>query len=235
MKLRLVAYPVIVVATLALFAVSSCDFPRSARIASITIPRPAEEVRLSPDGRLLAAVGNNGAISILRIDGPSAEPLISATFPLGANVAERAETAVHFNTHCSHLLLHNAESFRVVDLTTKGTVEYQLAPPSPEMAADQAPRLSLDTGSLRPLPDDGGSLDSERDFIDPPNSSMGKLAAVALSSTARYVALRFDDGVVATYAPRWPEIGLGLGGVAVALLLTMVALRLFRLLPHEEA
>ncbi|NLH83588.1 MAG: polysulfide reductase NrfD [Phyllobacteriaceae bacterium] len=49
------------------------------------------------------------------------------------------------------------------------------------------------------------------------------------------VSSSFGDGVVATYVPSLPEIGLGLGGVAVALLLTMIALRLLRLLPHEEA
>lgn len=49
------------------------------------------------------------------------------------------------------------------------------------------------------------------------------------------VSSSFGDGVVATYVPSLPELGLGLGGVAVALLLSMIALRLFRLLPHEEA
>lgn len=48
------------------------------------------------------------------------------------------------------------------------------------------------------------------------------------------VSSSFGDGVVATYVPSLPEIGLGLGGVAVALLLTLIALRLFRLMPHEE-
>ncbi len=48
------------------------------------------------------------------------------------------------------------------------------------------------------------------------------------------VSSSFGDGVVATYVPSLPELGLGLGGVAVALLLSMIALRLFRLLPHEE-
>jgi molybdopterin-containing oxidoreductase family membrane subunit len=48
------------------------------------------------------------------------------------------------------------------------------------------------------------------------------------------VSSSFGDGVVASYAPTLPEFGLGLGGVALALILTMIALKLFRLLPHEE-
>lgn len=49
------------------------------------------------------------------------------------------------------------------------------------------------------------------------------------------VSSSFDDGVVASYTPSLPELGLGLGGVGVALLLTLIAMRLFRLLPHQEA
>ena len=49
------------------------------------------------------------------------------------------------------------------------------------------------------------------------------------------VSSSFADGVVASYAPSLPEFGLGLGGIALALILTMIALKLFRLLPHEEA
>ncbi len=48
------------------------------------------------------------------------------------------------------------------------------------------------------------------------------------------VSSSFGDGVVAAYTPSLPEFGLGLGGIALALLLTMIALKLFRLLPHEE-
>ncbi len=49
------------------------------------------------------------------------------------------------------------------------------------------------------------------------------------------VTSSFGDGVVASYVPSLPELGLGLGGVALALLATMIALKLFKLLPREEA
>ena len=45
------------------------------------------------------------------------------------------------------------------------------------------------------------------------------------------VTSAFADGVVARYVPTLPELGLGLGGAALALLLTMAAMRFFRLLP----
>lgn len=45
----------------------------------------------------------------------------------------------------------------------------------------------------------------------------------------------FADGVVARYAPSLPEILLGLGGVGAAVLVTVVGLRLFDLLPRQEA
>ena len=41
----------------------------------------------------------------------------------------------------------------------------------------------------------------------------------------------FHDGIVATYAPSLPEIGLGLGGVALAGLIVLVGLKLLRFLP----
>jgi molybdopterin-containing oxidoreductase family membrane subunit len=43
------------------------------------------------------------------------------------------------------------------------------------------------------------------------------------------------DGVVASYAPSLPEVMLGLGGVALALMLTVVALRLLPFLPQAIA
>jgi molybdopterin-containing oxidoreductase family membrane subunit len=49
------------------------------------------------------------------------------------------------------------------------------------------------------------------------------------------VASRAFDGVVASYAPSLPEILLGLGGVALALALTVVALRLLPFLPRSSA
>jgi molybdopterin-containing oxidoreductase family membrane subunit len=45
----------------------------------------------------------------------------------------------------------------------------------------------------------------------------------------------FGDGVVARYVPSLPEILLGLGGVGAAALVTVVGLRLFDLLPRQEA
>jgi molybdopterin-containing oxidoreductase family membrane subunit len=48
------------------------------------------------------------------------------------------------------------------------------------------------------------------------------------------VTSSFNDGVVATYVPTLPELGLGVGGVGLALLLAMIAMRLFRLLPQGE-
>ena len=48
------------------------------------------------------------------------------------------------------------------------------------------------------------------------------------------VTSSFGDGVTTTYVPTLPELGLGLGGTALALVLTMIAMRLFRLLPMGE-
>jgi len=48
------------------------------------------------------------------------------------------------------------------------------------------------------------------------------------------VTSSFNDGVVASYVPTLPELGLGLGGAALALVLTMVAMRTLRLLPMGE-
>lgn len=44
----------------------------------------------------------------------------------------------------------------------------------------------------------------------------------------------FGDGALASYAPRWPELLLGLGGIGVAFLISTVGLRLFDFLPHDE-
>lgn len=44
----------------------------------------------------------------------------------------------------------------------------------------------------------------------------------------------FNDGIVARYVPSLPELGLGLGGAALALVLAMVAMRFFRLLPKGD-
>ena len=49
------------------------------------------------------------------------------------------------------------------------------------------------------------------------------------------VASRAFDGVVATYAPSLPEIALGVGGMALALALTAMALKVLPLLPRSLA
>ncbi|HEU5338535.1 MAG TPA: NrfD/PsrC family molybdoenzyme membrane anchor subunit [Sulfuricaulis sp.] len=43
----------------------------------------------------------------------------------------------------------------------------------------------------------------------------------------------FFDGVVASYAPSLPEVGLGLGGIALALAMTAVALKVLPFLPNS--
>ena len=49
------------------------------------------------------------------------------------------------------------------------------------------------------------------------------------------VSSSFMDGAVASYSPSWPEIGLGLGGVAFALLIVALGLKFLRFLPHSLA
>jgi Ni/Fe-hydrogenase subunit HybB-like protein len=48
------------------------------------------------------------------------------------------------------------------------------------------------------------------------------------------VSSAFHDGAVASYSPSWPEIGLGLGGMALALAITMAGLKLLRILPVSK-
>jgi molybdopterin-containing oxidoreductase family membrane subunit len=48
-------------------------------------------------------------------------------------------------------------------------------------------------------------------------------------------ASSFGDGQIATYAPRLPELLLGLGGVAIALLITAVGLRVLPFAPDDGA
>ena len=47
------------------------------------------------------------------------------------------------------------------------------------------------------------------------------------------VSSTFFDGVVAEYTPAWPEIVLGVGGVALSLLIVVVALRVLPFLPER--
>jgi Ni/Fe-hydrogenase subunit HybB-like protein len=49
------------------------------------------------------------------------------------------------------------------------------------------------------------------------------------------VTSTFYDGVVASYSPSLAEVVLGLGGVAIALALTLLALRILPFLPHTLA
>ena len=49
------------------------------------------------------------------------------------------------------------------------------------------------------------------------------------------VASSFRDGVVAAYAPSMPEIGLGVGGVALALAVTVFGMKVLRFLPETLA
>jgi molybdopterin-containing oxidoreductase family membrane subunit len=51
----------------------------------------------------------------------------------------------------------------------------------------------------------------------------------------KLVSSSFFDGVVAAYAPSWPEIALGAGGTALALALTIVALKALPFLPRSLA
>jgi molybdopterin-containing oxidoreductase family membrane subunit len=49
------------------------------------------------------------------------------------------------------------------------------------------------------------------------------------------VASSFRDGQVAAYAPRAPEVLLGLGGVAAAYLITLVGVQVLDFMPGEDA
>jgi molybdopterin-containing oxidoreductase family membrane subunit len=51
----------------------------------------------------------------------------------------------------------------------------------------------------------------------------------------KVVASTFFDGVVASYTPSLPEVLLGLGGTALALALTAVALKLLPFMPQSLA
>ena len=45
----------------------------------------------------------------------------------------------------------------------------------------------------------------------------------------------FQDGVIASYVPSLPEFGLGLGGVALALAITLVGMKILRFMPQSLA
>ena len=64
---------------------------------------------------------------------------------------------------------------------------------------------------------------------------IGGQAYPQLMFPEKEVASSFFDGVVAAYAPSLPEVALGVGGVALALALTAVALKLLPFLPRSLA
>ncbi len=49
----------------------------------------------------------------------------------------------------------------------------------------------------------------------------------------REVSSSFFDGVVASYSPSWPEIGLGVGGMALSMAIVALAVRILPFLPDE--
>ena len=62
---------------------------------------------------------------------------------------------------------------------------------------------------------------------------IGGQAYPQLMFPEKEVSSSFFDGVVASYAPSLPEVALGVGGVALALALTAVALKVLPFLPHS--
>ena len=64
---------------------------------------------------------------------------------------------------------------------------------------------------------------------------IGGQAYPQLMFPGKDVSSSFFDGVVATYTPSLPEVALGAGGVALALALTAVALKLLPFLPRSLA
>jgi molybdopterin-containing oxidoreductase family membrane subunit len=64
---------------------------------------------------------------------------------------------------------------------------------------------------------------------------IGGQAYPQLMFPEKEVSSSFFDGVVAAYAPSLPEVALGVGGVALALALTAVALKVLPFLPRSLA
>jgi len=64
---------------------------------------------------------------------------------------------------------------------------------------------------------------------------IGGQAYPQLMFPGKEVRSSFFDGVVAAYAPSLPEVALGVGGVALALALTVVALKVLPFLPRSLA
>jgi molybdopterin-containing oxidoreductase family membrane subunit len=49
------------------------------------------------------------------------------------------------------------------------------------------------------------------------------------------VSSSFHDGMISAYSPTLPEIGLGLGGIAVAGIIVLIGIKLLRFLPVSLA
>jgi molybdopterin-containing oxidoreductase family membrane subunit len=64
---------------------------------------------------------------------------------------------------------------------------------------------------------------------------IGGQAYPQLMFPEKEVASSFFDGVVASYTPSLPEVALGVGGVALALALTAMALKVLPFLPRSLA
>lgn len=197
MNTRLIAYPAIVVSTLLLVGLSSCDFPRSARLHTMSFPRPGGDLLLSPDGRLLASVEAPDKTTVLRVDSAQPTTLLTVDYPVALSTADHPDTPVQFSTHSAHLLFHNATGFRVVDLATRQTVDFRL-PPSPKLvepAPDAEPvyhESFAQDAPLRPITEDGAKPEAEEYFQNPPTEAT-PIARAMISSTARYVVLQFAN------------------------------------------
>ena len=50
----------------------------------------------------------------------------------------------------------------------------------------------------------------------------------------RDLSSTFQDGIVNAYAPTLGEFALGFGGIALAFLITVVAVRVLRFLPQDD-
>jgi molybdopterin-containing oxidoreductase family membrane subunit len=64
---------------------------------------------------------------------------------------------------------------------------------------------------------------------------IGGQAYPQLMFPEKEVSSSFFDGAIAAYAPSLPEVALGVGGVALALALTAVALKVLPFLPRSLA
>jgi len=49
------------------------------------------------------------------------------------------------------------------------------------------------------------------------------------------VSSSFGDGQIGKYVPSLPEVLLGSGGLAIAYLITLIGIRIFKTMPHDVA